>query len=91
MLCQKSLPSTKSQNNDEGAPYSIKTVIIYYDNQGAVALAKNLESHSRNNHIDIQWRENVEDGSVEQSYTYRAANCWWIDQTTNKREIFRIS
>lgn len=29
-------------------------VVIYYDNQGAIALAKNPSDHSRTKHIDIQ-------------------------------------
>ncbi len=48
--------------------YAFKAIIIYCDNQGAVALGKNPESHARSKHIDIQWhyqREKIEDGSVE--------------------------
>ena len=48
--------------------FSFSAVIIYCDNQGAIALAKNPESHARSKHIDIQWhyqREKIEDGSIE--------------------------
>ena len=50
---------------------ALKATIIYCDNQGAVALAKNPESHARSKHIDIQWhyqREKVADGSVTLKY-----------------------
>ena len=43
-------------------------MIIYCDNQGAIALAKNLESNTQNKYIDIQWHyqnEKIEDGSIE--------------------------
>ena len=46
-------------------------VIIYNDNQGAVALSKNPGSHARNKHIDIKYhyiRQHVEDGSVRVEY-----------------------
>jgi hypothetical protein len=42
--------------------------IIYCDNEGAVALSKNPEFHSRTKHIDIQWhfvREKVAEGRIE--------------------------
>ena len=51
--------------------YALKATIIYCDNQGAVALAKNPESHARSKHIDIQWhyqREKIADGSVTLKY-----------------------
>ncbi len=47
---------------------SVHAVIIYCENQGAIALAKNPESHFWSKHIDIQWhyqREKVEEGSVK--------------------------
>ena len=46
-------------------------MIIYYDNQRAIASAKNPESYARSKHIDIQWhyqRKQIEDGSVEFRY-----------------------
>ncbi len=52
----------------EDTNFSFTEVIIYYDNQGAIALAKNPESRARSKHIDIQWhyqREKIEDGSIE--------------------------
>ena len=50
---------------------SAKATIIYGDNQGAIAMAKNPKYHGRAKHIDIQqhWiREWVEDGSVRLKY-----------------------
>ena len=52
----------------QGLGYSIdQPTPLYSDNQGAIALAKNPEHHSRTKHIDIQYhfvRERVADGSV---------------------------
>ena len=45
--------------------------IIYEDNQGAIALAKNPEQHARTKHIDIQYhfiRECIENGYIELKY-----------------------
>jgi hypothetical protein len=45
--------------------------IIYVDNQGAIALAKNPEHHARTKHIDIQYhfiRECVENGNIALQY-----------------------
>lgn len=53
------------------ADKGVHAVIIHCDNQGAIALAKNPESHARSKQIDIQWhyqRERIEDGSVEFRY-----------------------
>lgn len=64
-----SLPSINSFIASE--PYlnfAFSAVVIYCNNQGAIALAKNLESNARSKHIDIQWhyqREKIEDSSVE--------------------------
>ena len=44
-----------------------QATVIYCDNQGAIALAKNPQFHARTKHIDIQYhfmREGVADGSV---------------------------
>lgn len=49
----------------------IPTTIIYGDNQGAIALAKNPKFHGRSKHIDIQHhyvREKVEDRTVGLKY-----------------------
>ena len=56
---------------DSSLAKGVHAVIIHCDNQGAIALAKNPESHARSKHIDIQWhyqRERIEDGSVEFRY-----------------------
>ena len=45
--------------------------MIYCDNQGAIALAKNPLFHARTKHIDIQHhfvREKVAEGDVELEY-----------------------
>ena len=49
-----------------------KAVIIFGDNQGAIALAKNPEFHARSKHIDIRHhfvREKVAEGTVDLQYT----------------------
>jgi hypothetical protein len=49
----------------------IPTTVIYGDNQGAIALAKNAKFHGRSKHIDIQHhyvREKINDGTVELKY-----------------------
>lgn len=49
----------------------LPTTIIYGDNQGAIALAKDPKFHSRSKHIDIQHhyvREKVHDGTVGLAY-----------------------
>ena len=54
--------------SDSYLNFAFNAVVIYCDNQGAIVLAKNPESHARSKHIDIQWhyqREKIEDGSVE--------------------------
>lgn len=56
---------------DSSLAKGVHAVIIHCDNQRAIALAKNPESHARSKHIDIQWHyqcERIEDGSVEFSY-----------------------
>jgi hypothetical protein len=45
--------------------------VVYEDNQGAIALAKNPEYHARTKHIDIQYhfvRECVENGRITLEY-----------------------
>ncbi len=49
----------------------VHAVIIHCDNQGDIAVAKNLESNAQSKHIDTQWhyqRERIEDESVEFRY-----------------------
>ena len=49
----------------------LQTTILYGDNQGAIAMAKNPQFHARTKHIDLQWhyvRERVSDGDVELQY-----------------------
>jgi hypothetical protein len=44
---------------------------LYVDNQSAIAIAKNPESHSRMKHIDLRYhfiQERVKDGSLELLY-----------------------
>jgi hypothetical protein len=46
--------------------------VIFGDNQGAIALAKNPQFHGRSKHIDTQWhyvREKVADNTVELQWT----------------------
>ena len=48
-----------------------EAVKVYEDNQGAIALAKNLEFHKRTKHIGIRYRfvrERVADGQVVLQY-----------------------
>lgn len=50
---------------------SLPSTVIYSDNQGAIALAKNPQFHGRSKHIDIQHhyvREKIVDGTVELTY-----------------------
>lgn len=50
---------------------ALKAVVIYCDNQRAIALAKNPEFHGRSKHIDLRqhWiREKVAAGDIEMSY-----------------------
>ncbi|EGU73768.1 hypothetical protein FOXB_15720 [Fusarium oxysporum f. sp. conglutinans Fo5176] len=49
----------------------LKTTVIFGDNQGAIAMSKNPQFHTRTKHIDIQHhycREKVNDGTVEFQY-----------------------
>lgn len=65
------LKSLLAQLDGSSADKGVHAVIIHCDNQGAIALAKNPESHARSKHIDIQWhyqRKRIEDGSVEFRY-----------------------
>ena len=58
---------------DEIQPESAnnQATVIYCDNQGAIALAKNPQFHARTKHIDIQHhfvREKVNEGAVQLKY-----------------------
>ncbi|KAF6517721.1 hypothetical protein HZS61_003282 [Fusarium oxysporum f. sp. conglutinans] len=49
----------------------LKTTVIFGDNQGAIAMSKNPQFHTRTKHIDIQHhycREKVNDGTIEFQY-----------------------
>lgn len=48
-----------------------KATVIFGDNQGAIALAKNAQFHARTKHIDIAHhfvREKVNDGTVDMRF-----------------------
>ena len=76
-------------------PSRLETVIIYGDNQGAIALAKDPRSHGRTKHIDIGshfCREKVGDGTV--AFEYTPTNKQVADGLTkalarDKFEVFR--
>jgi TfoX/Sxy family transcriptional regulator of competence genes len=62
------LVELSDMHNNEISP---SAVILYGDNQGAIALAKNPVFHGRTKHIDIQHhfvREKVESGDVSLEY-----------------------
>jgi len=62
------LVELSDMHNNELSP---SAVILYGDNQGAIALAKNPVYHGRTKHIDIQHhfvREKVESGDVRLEY-----------------------
>ena len=51
---------------DIGSPQD--RLIVFCDNQGAIALSENPGKHSRRKHIDVRYhfiRERVEEGNVE--------------------------
>ena len=57
--------------NLTGSTEEPQATIIYCDNQGAIALAKNPQFHARTKHIDIQHhfvREKVAEGKVQLDY-----------------------
>ena len=45
-------PSLDSISHDDATIYALKTVIIHYVNQGAIALIKNPQCHASTKHID---------------------------------------
>ncbi len=74
-LNPKDSTSSSTEDNAQTAPwllddtsvYALNATIIYFDNQGALILAKNAESQARSKHIDIQWyykREKIADSSI---------------------------
>ena len=66
LLQQLALPG---DNNPNATPH---TVVIYGDNQGAIALAKNPQNHGRCKHMEIQQkfvREKVTDQAIDLIYT----------------------
>lgn len=79
----------------ETSAYALNATIIYYDNQGAVALAKNPEPRARSKHIDIQWHLPERNGSRRLYYAkmrpYLGADRGWIDKTAGKGKILDIS
>ena len=75
----KDSTSSLTEDNAQTAPlpsqdtsaYAPHATIIYFDNQGAISLAKNPESHARSKHIDIKWhyqQEKITDGSIRLKY-----------------------
>ena len=47
------------------------SILVFEDNQGSIALAKNPELHKRTNHIDIRYHfvsEKIEDGHIVLEY-----------------------
>ena len=74
---------------------ALETIIIYGDNQGAIALAKDPRSHSRTKHIDIAsyfYREKVADRTVAFEYTpinKQVANSLTKALSRDKFKVFR--
>lgn len=61
----------KLLNQLNSSEQGLHTTIIYCDNQGAIALAKNLQYHAWSKHINIQYhfvREKVTEGKVQLKY-----------------------
>lgn len=51
--------------------HAIYSVIIQYDNHGAIALVKKFQVYTKSKYIDMQWhyqREKIKNGSVELWY-----------------------
>ena len=66
---RKAIEPARSELNP--SDQATKTMVIYCDNQGAMALAKNPQFHARSKHIDIQHhyvREQVTAGNVSLEY-----------------------
>lgn len=57
--------------NDMCCKSEAQTVLLFSDNQGAIALAKNPVHHQRSKHVDIRYhyvRQQVQEGHVELDY-----------------------
>ncbi len=54
LLDQLNPENSTSFLTENSSSYALNATIIYYDNQTAIALAKNLKSYARSKHIDIQ-------------------------------------
>lgn len=70
-LFQELSPDSEGGDGDAEVKTAPSTVVIYADNQGAIALAKNPTDHSRTKHIEIQQhfvREKVAEGEIELEY-----------------------
>ncbi len=56
---------------EELCQLEIYPILLYYDNQGLIALAKNPENHQRTKHIDVWYyyiQEKEEDGTIAIDY-----------------------
>jgi len=56
----------RNLHNELGFPEKTPT-IIKGDNDGSIAMARNLQFHKRSKHVDIRWHwihEKVQDGEV---------------------------
>ncbi len=78
-LNPKDSTSSSTEDNAQTVPsplehtsaYALNATIICCNNQGAIALAINLELHARSKHINIHWhyqRERIADGSITLKY-----------------------
>ncbi len=54
LLDQLNPKDSTISSTENSSSYALNATIIYCDNQGAIALAKNPESHARSKNIDIQ-------------------------------------
>ena len=71
LLDQLNPEDSTSSSTENSSSYALNATIIYCDNQRAIALTKNLESHACSKHINIQWhyqREKVADNSITLKY-----------------------
>lgn len=71
LLNQLNPEDSTSSSTENSSSYALNATIMYCNNQGAIALAKNPEFHARSKHIDIQWhyqREKVADNFITLKY-----------------------
>jgi len=54
--------------HDIGCAYQFGPLVIYGDNQGAIALSRNPVDHQRSKHIDIRYRDEVNSGRIAVQY-----------------------